>query len=115
MEFCFSIETLIVADIKEEKAYSPLITFLLQSRFNLFGCCSFKGVFAWDTLVLMSGQSGERNGDAGEGVGKIDGLAGPLISEADEFIDEVELLLETVLAAEINIRYITYQFVRFYQ
>lgn len=71
-----------------------MITFLLQSRFSLFGCCSFRGVFAWDILALNSGQSDDVfSGEAG--VFNIDGLAGLLISEAKELREEFELLLDT--------------------
>lgn len=73
---------------------------LLHSLFNLLGCCSFKGVFIDTKLLFTSGHSGgDLNGEAGEGVGKIAGLTDPLISEAAEFTDDVELLRETVVIA----------------
>lgn len=84
---------------------SPFNTFLLfHSLFNLLGCCSFKGVLICTILLFTSGHSGgDLNGEAGEGVGMIAGLTEPLMSEAAEFIDDVELLLETVVLSEMEL------------
>lgn len=75
---------------------------LVHSLFNLLGCCSFNGVFIWTKLLLTSGQSGgDLKGDAGEGVGNTAGLIDPLMSEAAELMEDVELLRETVVIPKI--------------
>lgn len=75
-----------------------MITFLVdQSLFNLFGCCSFKGVFIGIALLLFTSDQSDcdRRGDAGDGVGKIVEPTELFISEFAELMDDVELLRET--------------------
>lgn len=86
----------------------PLITPFPQ--LILLGCCSLRGVFIWVTVVgAMSGQSeGVLSGLPGDGVVSIDGLEGFLISEANELIDDVELLLLTVANPKIKVNWLLF-------
>lgn len=80
---------------KFEFNFLPLIIDLFQSLLCLFGCCSLSGVFTKETPSVQS--VGVRNGVPGV---KTCGLDGVRMSDANELIDEVELLREHVVKTE---------------
>lgn len=72
---------------------------LFQSLLCLLGCCSLSGAFTMETPSVQS--VGVRRGVPGVKTGGVVGVV-LLISEAKEFIDEVELLREHVVKTKRN-------------